>query len=99
MDPDTLKWFRVSFPKGYQTKINEILIGFRKEQEIRKEVVLERAGQLFKKFHAQCFWHLNKELKMTPELLPMIQQGLRKNGGREGFELASTIQLEKPDAY
>ncbi len=49
------------------------------------------ARQAFLRYHAQCFWYLRADLKVTARDIPMIADGLRKNGGREGFLLAAQL--------
>ena len=49
------------------------------------------ARQAFLRYHAQCFWYLRADLKVTARDVPMIADGLRKNGGREGFLLAAQL--------
>jgi hypothetical protein len=46
---------------------------------------IQKAQQLFNKFYAQCFWHLRSDLEVTEALLPLVAEGLRRHGGREGF--------------
>jgi len=57
---------------------------------------LELARELFQRFHAQCFWHSPRDLKITEDLIPFVAKGLRANGGRCGFVLAGKLQ---PNAY
>ena len=49
------------------------------------------AREAFREFHAQCFWYLRADLKITLAEVPMIADGLRKNGGRAGFLLAAKL--------
>ena len=49
------------------------------------------AREAFRKFHAQCFWYLRPDLEITPAEVPMIAEGLRRNGGRAGFLLAAKL--------
>lgn len=49
------------------------------------------ARRAFRRYHAQCFWYLRADLKVTAGDIPMIADGLRKNGGREGFLLAAQL--------
>lgn len=54
-------------------------------------VRVREAGRAFREFHAQCFWHLRKDMKVTLDDLPEIVRGLRQNGGRRGFLLAARL--------
>ena len=49
------------------------------------------AREAFRKFHAQCFWYLRTDLEITPAEVPMIAEGLRRNGGHAGFLLAAKL--------
>ena len=52
---------------------------------------LQAARTAFRQFHAQCFWYLRADLEITLAEVPMIADGLRKNGGRAGFLLAAEL--------
>ena len=52
---------------------------------------LNAARWAFRRYHAHCFWYLRSDLKVTLEDLPTIADGLRKNGGRNGFLLAAKL--------
>lgn len=52
---------------------------------------LRAARAAFRQFHAQCFWYLRADLEITLAEVPMIADGLRKNGGRAGFLLAAEL--------
>lgn len=52
---------------------------------------LQAARAAFRQFHAQCFWYLRADLEITLTEVPMIADGLRKNGGRAGFLLAAEL--------
>jgi hypothetical protein len=95
LDTDVLDWFRRQTPRGYQSKINELLRSYRDVQQAHVQTIVGRAQQIFLQYRARCFWHMREDLKITPELIPVIQQGLRKHGGRDGFRLASELELTK----
>ena len=94
VDKDLVKWFR-SRGRGYQALINSILRAYvdaHKQQPAFSGVKrLERAQELFKEFHAQCFWHLDPALQISQHNLELVIEGLRKHGGREGFMLAEEL--------
>lgn len=57
----------------------------------RDMVRVREARRAFRRFHAQCFWHLREDLKVGLEDIPEIVRGLRQHGGREGFFLAEKL--------
>lgn len=52
----------------------------------------ELAHQLYREFHARCFWHSPRDLVITVELIPFVVKGLRTYGGRRGFILAEQLR-------
>jgi len=60
-------------------------------EDARNMVRVREARRAFHKFHAQCFWYLRKDAKITLADVPEIVRGLRKNGGRQGFLLAAKL--------
>lgn len=52
------------------------------------------ANQLFREFHARCFWHSPRDLVITQELVPFVVKSLRKHGGRRGFMLAGDLEAK-----
>ena len=52
---------------------------------------LERARELFRRFHAQCFWHSPRDLEIGEDLIPFVAKGLRAHGGHLGFTLADAL--------
>ncbi len=59
--------------------------------EARDMVRVREARRAFRKFHGQCFWYLREDMPVNKETIPEIIKGLRKNGGREGYILASKL--------
>ena len=57
----------------------------------REEARVQAAREAFRQFHAQCFWYLRADLEITSAEVPMIADGLRRNGGRAGFLLAAKL--------
>jgi hypothetical protein len=53
---------------------------------------LELAHELFRNFHAQCFWNSPRDLEITDDLFAFVAKGLRMNGGHRGFMLAGTLR-------
>ena len=59
--------------------------------EAQENARVQAAREAFRKFHAQCFWYLRADLEITPAEVPMVAEGLRRNGGRAGFLLAAKL--------
>ena len=60
-------------------------------EEARRMVRVREARKAFRAFHAQCFWFMRPDMKVTLEDIPEIVRGLRQNGGRQGFLLAEKL--------
>jgi hypothetical protein len=71
--------------------MSDVLREYKDRRSLQEAASVGRAQQIFLQYYTRCFWHLRKDLTITPELLPLVQQGLRKHGGREGMLLASEI--------
>ena len=52
---------------------------------------VREARQAFRDYHAQCFWYLRRDMRVTLGDVPEIVRGLRRNGGRKGFLLAARL--------
>lgn len=59
--------------------------------DLTDEARLRTARRAYRRFHGQCFWYLRADLDITLADLPMIVDGLRKNGGYSGFLLAAKL--------
>ncbi len=59
--------------------------------DLTDESRLRTASWAFRRFHGQCFWYLRADLEITLADVPMIVDGLRKNGGHSGFLLAAKL--------
>jgi hypothetical protein len=57
----------------------------------REMVRLREARRAFRRFHAQCFWYMRRDLRVTTADIPALARGLRQNGGRRGFLLAARL--------
>jgi len=91
MPTDVLTWFRSQTDRGYQTLIHEVLAKHVAERKGEADRRAGRAQEVFKKYYAQCFWHLNPNLEITPSNTEIVLDGLRKYGGREGLVLAESL--------
>lgn len=91
IDNDLLAWLKDEAPHGYQSLIHDVLSHFRRRKELREQLILGRTRQIFLQYHAQCFWHMRRDLPIDLSHVPMIQDGLRKYGGIEGLRLAEEL--------
>lgn len=57
----------------------------------RDMVRVREARKIFQAFHAQCFWFMRPDLRVTVDDIPELVRGLRQNGGRQGFFLAAKL--------
>jgi hypothetical protein len=62
-------------------------------EQARGMVRVREARRAFREFHAQCFWYMPKDLKVTLADVSEIVRGLRQHGGRRGFTLATRLCL------
>ena len=60
-------------------------------EDAKNMVRVREARRAFREFHAQCFWHMRRDLKVTLDDIPEIVRGLRQNGGRKGFLVAARL--------
>jgi len=60
-------------------------------EQAREMVRIREARRAFRDFHAQCFWYMAPNIRVTSADLPEIARGLRTYGGREGYRLAAKI--------
>jgi hypothetical protein len=92
LDPKVLSWFRKSYPDGYQKAINEILDEHVLRHERQSYFIAGQAQRLFDEFYTQCFWHLRRDLEITPERIELVKEGLRRHGGKRGYLLAAELE-------
>jgi hypothetical protein len=91
VDMDVLNWFKAHADTGYQTLIHDVL---EKHVDEKKRLSIRNAGraqELFKKYHAKCFWSYKKDLIITEENIDIVINGLKKHGGRSGLKLAEEL--------
>lgn len=60
-------------------------------EQAKNMVRVREARKAYKKYHAQCFWYMSENAKITQSDIPEIVRGLKKNGGRRGFILAAAL--------
>lgn len=59
--------------------------------EARRMVRVREARKLYAKYHARCFWNAPPDWKPGASDIDWVVEGLRKYGGREGWEAASRL--------
>jgi len=91
IDEGVLSWFRQRHPKGYQTLIHLVLEQYVMEQTRKSARIEGRAQELFRRYHAQCFWHMDPHLVIDSSNLNLVIAGLGKYGGRNGLLLAEEL--------
>jgi hypothetical protein len=52
------------------------------------------AQRLYQEFYTRCFWHCPRDLVITDALIPLVVEGLRKHGGRQGFILSGRLRRD-----
>ena len=57
----------------------------------RNMVRLREARRMYRRFHATCFWSFDPSYRIGPPDVTWVAEQLRKHGGREAWELASTL--------
>ena len=60
-------------------------------ENARDMVRVREAKRLFRRFYAQCFWYMKPDMQISRADIPAIVRGLKQNGGREGYLLASKL--------
>jgi hypothetical protein len=60
-------------------------------EDARNMVRLREAKRAFSLFRSQCFWYMRENMDITLADVPEIARGLRQNGGRQGYLLASRL--------
>ena len=88
---DVLLFFKESYQDGYQKEIKKLLADHMIKSQTHNLLIAGRAQQLFIDYYAQCFWHYDRNLQITPSNMNIVIEGLRKHGGKKGFILASEL--------
>ena len=60
----------------------------------RSESAVLQAQELYRKFHARCFWSYRADLKITPAKITWVRDGLRRHGGMAGWRAAERLQSD-----
>ena len=85
--PDLLKAYLASIGRKGGTRSRRVL----SSADARDMVRVREARRAFREFHAQCFWYLRPDLRVSLDDVPEIVRGLRRNGGRKGFLVAARL--------
>lgn len=56
-----------------------------------EQVLVGELRDVFRRYHARCFWSWSPDTEVGLNDLPEIIRGLRMHGGREGFLLAGKL--------
>ncbi|HEX7877843.1 MAG TPA: hypothetical protein VF720_00440 [Candidatus Eisenbacteria bacterium] len=60
--------------------------------EMAREMVrIREARRAYRRFHTSCFWSYDPDHRIMVADIPWVIEGLRKNGNREAWELASRL--------
>ena len=54
-------------------------------------VRIREAGRAYHKFHAQCFWSYEPDLKIGANDVMWVSEQLRKHGGREAWRIGTKL--------
>ncbi len=60
-------------------------------EQARNMVRVREARRAFREYHAQCFWFMRPDARISLADIDEVARGLRQNGGRRGFLLAARI--------
>jgi len=61
--------------------------------ETDKANIIKEAQEIFEKKYVNCFWFLNKDLKVTLDDVPTICSYLMKYGNKEDYIVARKLCL------
>lgn len=59
--------------------------------DARRMVAVREARRAYRRFHAQCFWSYDPELKVTAADVDWVAEQLRKHGGWEAWQVAARL--------
>jgi hypothetical protein len=57
----------------------------------RQMVKVREARRAYRRFHPQCFWSYDPELRITGADVSWVAEQLRKHGGREAWDVAERL--------
>lgn len=95
LDLDVLDYFKAA-GRGYQKRINAALRSAM-NKEIGSEIsgatprAIAHAQVAFERYYSQAFWHHRRDAVITSQMIPVVVAGLKRYGGRSGFQEAESI--------
>jgi hypothetical protein len=60
-------------------------------EQARELVRVREAGRAYRRFHTQCFWSFDPNLRITAREVHWVAERLMTHGGRVGFELGARL--------
>lgn len=60
-------------------------------EEARAMVKIREARKAYRKFHAQCFWSYQPDLRISAQDIPWVADQLMKQGGREAWQTGAKL--------
>jgi len=97
LEQSVLEHFKVAGP-GYQNRINETLLDMisskdklQSQPANKAQRAVAHAQVAFEKYFTRAFWHMRNDAIITQGLLPVVIAGLRRYGGKDGFNEAAKI--------
>jgi len=96
LEQSVLEYFKVAGP-GYQNRINESLLEMisskdkLQSQPDKAQRAVAHAQVAFEKYFTRAFWHMRNDAIITQGLLPVVISGLKRYGGKDGFNEAAKI--------
>jgi hypothetical protein len=60
-------------------------------EQARRMVAVREARRAYRRFHAQCFWSYDPDLKVTAADVAWVAEQLRKHGGWEAWQVAARL--------
>jgi len=58
---------------------------------LSEEERLRLGQEAYERYGTRCFWFMKRDLQITRDDLPFIIEGLKLNGGHEGWKLAHDL--------
>jgi hypothetical protein len=59
--------------------------------QARQMVAVREARRAYRRFHPQCFWSYDPDLKVTAADVEWVAEQLRKHGGWEAWQVAARL--------
>jgi len=54
-------------------------------------VRVREARRMYRRFHTECFWSFDPDYRIGPSDIAWVAEQLRKHGGRDAWEVATTL--------